>query len=167
MTVTTLADDAAELAAMAGIALEAGQRQALRDGMRKTADGRWAVLAVRGPDKMVLLARELAGLFLLDERILHAAGSYGAAAEAFRRAAEAITGNSMLRKRVRRMTYAHGAEGIELISGARVRFAFWRSGRGYACDCLITEGMASLGEDVADLLPCLAGRPDPQAWYGW
>jgi hypothetical protein len=168
MAVTTLADDAAELAEMAGLVLDAGQRQLLRDGMGKTADGRWAACEIRGAGQAVLLARELAGLFLLDERILHAAGDYSAAAGAFRRAAEAIESCEEMRHRVKRMTRAHGAEGIELYSGARARFAFWRSGRGYACDCLITEVAASLDEDARmQLLPCLAGRPDPQIWYGW
>ena len=176
MTVTTLADDAAELAEMAGLVLDAGQRQVLRDGMGRTADGRWAAPAVRGADQAVLLARELAGLFLLDERILHAAGEYTVMAAAFRRAAEAVTSCGEMRRRVKRMTYANGAEGIELVSGARARFvasrvratfAPWDFLRGYACDCLITEGLASLGEDTAGLLPCVARRPDPQAWYGW
>jgi hypothetical protein len=134
--------------------------------MGKTADGRWVTFEVWQPDQAVLLARELAGLFLLDERILHAAGSYGTAAEAFRRAAEAVTGDSMLRQRVKRVTYAAGAESIELTGGARARFAFWKSLRGYACDCLVTEGMASLGENTGALLPCVAGWPDPQVWYG-
>lgn len=166
MTVTTLADDAAELAALAGVVLDAGQRQALRNGMEKAADGRWVAWEVRWNDQAVLLARELAGLFLLDERILHTAREYGTVAEAFRRAEKAITGSRILQRRVKRITRAAGAGGIELTSGARARFAPWRSSRGYACDCLIAEGAASLGENVAMLLPYLAGRPDPQIWYG-
>ena len=52
----------------------------------------------------ILEARELAGLFLLDERlILHSAHEYKTAAEGFKRVLGLIEGSDMLRRRVKQV----------------------------------------------------------------
>lgn len=161
-------DDAAELAALAGVTLTADQQKSLRNGMRTTG-ARWDAFRVTipHPDPAVLLARELAGIFLLNERILHTAFSYEAAAAAFLRVKNAV-GDSVLQKRVKRINHAHGAESVELRSGARIRFGTKQHGRGFSCDCLIAEGANKFSaEDFGVLLPSLSAGPNPQIWCTW
>jgi hypothetical protein len=161
-------DDAAELAALAGVTLTGGQQKSLRDGMRTTG-ARWDAFRVTIPhrDPAVLLARELAGIFLLNERILHIALSYHAAAAAFYRVKNAV-GDSTFQQRVKRITHAHGAESVELHSGARIQFGTRRHGRGFSCDCLIAEDADRFSdEDFRALLPALSAGPNPQIWCTW
>ena len=71
----------------------------------------------------ILEAIELAGLFLFGEQlILHSAHEFKTAQEAFRRVLQLVENTDHLRKRVARVRTSHGEEGIELTTGARLRF---------------------------------------------
>lgn len=165
-----------DLMDLAGTKLDPWQRRILADGLGETADGKWAafevamILARQNGKNVVFEARELGGLFLLGERlILHTAHQYKTAIEAFRRIDEICTNYDWFRRRVKRVVRTNGEEGIELTSGARLRFIARSkaSGRGFTGDCLILDEAYELGgEEMSALLPALSARPNAQIWYG-
>jgi phage terminase large subunit-like protein len=168
-------DEAVELAASAGLILDPWQAYVLKHALAERADGKWAafetaiVVGRQNGKGSVLEARELAGLFLLGERlILHSAHEFKTAQEAFRRVLFLVEGSDHLRKRVKRVRTSHGEEGIELSTGQRLRFVARStgSGRGFSGDCVILDEAYNLGgEAMAALLPTLSARPNPQIWY--
>ena len=115
------------------------------------------------------LARELAGLFLFGEQlILHSAHEFKTAAEAFRRVLALVEGSDDLRRHVKKVRTSHGDEGIELMTGQRLRFVARStgSGRGFSGDCVILDEAYKLPrEALGALLPTLSARPNPQLWY--
>lgn len=117
----------------------------------------------------ILEARELAGLFLLDEQlILHSAHEYKTAAEGFRRVLGLVENSDMLRRRVKQVRTSHGEEGIELRNGARLRFIARStgSGRGFSGDCVILDEAQNLPDAAVEaLMPTMSARPNPQLWY--
>lgn len=158
-----------------GLALDPWQQYVLTRALGERRDGKWASMEVaaivpRQNGKGGLLeAREIAGLFLFGEQlILHSAHEFKTSQEGFRRVLAHIEGSSMLRKRVRRVRTSHGEEGIELTTGARLRFVSRStgSGRGFTGDTVILDEAFNLGADaMAALLPTLSARPNPQIWY--
>jgi hypothetical protein len=167
MPLATLAGDAAELAEMAGVTLTDAHRSLLADSLVTGPDARWVNLELTVTDaEDLLLARELAGLFLLGERILVACRGFAARRGAFCHAADAVTSADELSRRVRRVSRANGAERIEMASGARLQFSSAAGARGYAADLVVMNGdQASLDRMRPVLLPCAASRPNPQVWY--
>jgi hypothetical protein len=168
-------DDAIELCAAVGIHLDGWQQDVLRDGLGELPDGRWSAFEVglvvprQNGKGEVLLARQLAGLFLFGERLLmHSAHEYKTAAEAFLRIRTVIENSDELRKRCKRPRTSHGEESIELLNGNRLRFVARSkgSGRGFTGDCIILDEAYELGpEQMAAMLPTLSARPNPQLWY--
>jgi hypothetical protein len=163
---------------VAGVELLPWQRAVLDAGLgMRRRDGKWGwsafevamILARQNGKNVVLEARELGGLFLLGERlILHTAHQYKTSQEAFRRVDELVTGSDVLRRKVRRVVRTNGEEGVELLSGARLRFLARSkaSGRGFTADCLILDEAYDLGDDaMSALLPTMSTRPNPQLWY--
>ncbi len=147
----------------------------LNQALGERRDGRWAALEVgllvprQNGKGAVLEARELAGLFLFGEQlILHSAHLFRTAQEAFRRIVGLITATPDLERRVARISYGNGEEGIELKSGARLQFIARgpKAGRGLSADTLILDEAFRLdGDDMAALLPTLTTSPNPQTWY--
>ncbi len=117
----------------------------------------------------ILETRELAGLFLLGERmIVHTAHLFDTSLEAFRRLLTLIEENPDFDRRVKRISRAHGEEGIELKGGQRIRFRTRTrgGGRGFTGDCVIfDESMEIALESHGALLPLLSSIPNPQVWY--
>lgn len=169
---STHGGDALAVAEMAGLTLAGWQRQVILDSMGVDG-GQWtaAEVAVIGPPpglNTVLLARALAGVFLLGERVLYTTPGYDAAGEAFEAAADAVSGRDMFSRRIRSVRRHHGAESIVLLDGARLLFAARENpaGRGVAADCLILAGAdQATGRDFSGLLPCVASRRNPQIWF--
>ena len=138
-------------------------------------DGTWSafevgvVVARQNGKGAILEARELAGLFLFGEQlILHSAHEFKTAQEAFRRVLALVEANDWMRAEVARVRTSHGEEGIELTSGARLRFVARStgSGRGFSGDCVILDEAYNLdGSAMAALLPTLSARKNPQLWY--
>jgi hypothetical protein len=167
--------EAVELAASAGVMLDDWQAYCLETMLGERADGKWSafewagIVARQNGKGEVLLARELAGLFLLDERlILHSAHEYKTAQEAFFRIKAVIENAPHLARRVRAIRNANGEQGIELHSGSRLRFVARSkgSGRGFTGDCIVLDEAYNLGaEAMAALLPTLSARPNPQLIY--
>lgn len=168
--------EAVQLAAEAGLILDPWQAFVLEHALG-IRNGRWAAFEVglivprQNGKGAILEARELAGLFLLGERlIIHSAHQFDTSLEAFRRLESLIQDNPEFHKRVKPKGYkhSHGEEGIEFKSGQRIRFRTRTKGggRGFSSDCLILDEAMILPEaSHAALLPTLSARPNPQVWY--
>jgi len=173
--VSSAGDEAVDFCSQVGLILDPWQRHVLTHALGERADGKWSAFEVcalvpRQNGKGALLeARELAGLFLFGEQlILHSAHEFKTAQEAFRRVLFHIENTPFLSKRVKRVRTSHGEEGIELVSGARLRFVARStgSGRGFSGDTVILDEAYNLASDgMAALLPTLSARPNPQIWY--
>lgn len=172
---TSAGREAVDLAETAGLVLDPWQRFVLEHALGEKENGRWsafevAVIVSRQNGKGALLeARELFGLFLGGEQlILHSAHEFKTAQEAFRRVLALVENTDALRKRVARVRTSHGEEGIELVTGQRLRFIARSrgSGRGFTGDCVILDEAMILGDEaMAALLPTMSARPNPQLWY--
>ncbi|MGK5737265.1 hypothetical protein [Micromonospora sp. URMC 103] len=167
--------EAIELARQAGLVGDEWQNNVIIDALGERPDGKWAAFEVgllvgrQNGKGSVLEIRTLAGLTLFDERlILWSAHETKTAFEAFRRMVALFDGNDDLRRRVKKVSYAAGSEGIELTNGCRLRFVARTkgSGRGFTGDLIILdEAYAVTAEQMDALLPTLASRPNPQIWY--
>lgn len=174
--------EAVELAAFAGLDLDPWQQFVLEQGLGETDEfdrvgqaRKWAAfeVAVNVPRQNgkggVIEARQLAGLFLLGERlILHSAHEFKTSIEAFRRIEALVMNCDGLRKRVARVRRTTGEEAIELVTGQRLRFLARSggSGRGFSGDCnILDEAMILSDEAMGALMPTMSARPNPQIWY--
>ncbi|MBA2951596.1 terminase [Streptomyces himalayensis] len=167
--------EAVELAALAGLQLDPWQQHILDVGLREREDGNWSAfeVAVNVPRQNgkggIIEARELAGLFLLGEKlILHSAHEFKTSIVAFRRIEQLVMGCPDLRKRVLRVRKTTGEEAIELVTGQVLRFLARSggSGRGFTGDCNILDEAMILGDDaMGALMPTMAAVPNPQIWY--
>lgn len=174
--VSVWGERAVQLAAMAGLRLDPWQELVLRESFRVRPGGRWSAFEVglvvgrQNGKGSILEARELAGLFLLDDErlILHSAHEFKTAAEAFRRVKNLIEGCPVLLSQVKAITTGTGNEGIELKNGSRLRFIARSktSGRGFTVDLnILDEAMDLSDEALGALIPTMSGRPNPQLWY--
>ena len=175
------AEEAIELADAYGICdgnpLVESQKVTLRAALGERADGSWAATRVGdfGPrqgtgknDKIA--ARELAGLILFGERlIIHTAHEFPTANESFLRLVAIFENYDDLRKRVARIRYANGEQGIELLTGQRLKYRARTggSGRGFAkADLVVYDEAQHLGrEHVAASGPAKLANPNSQTWY--
>jgi hypothetical protein len=174
-SVANSAADAAELCAQLGMPLDPWQVIALETMLGEQPDGRWSafecalIVARQNGKGGVLEARELAGLFLFGERlIIHSAHEFSTAAEAFIRMKNLIDGTDWLRKRVKKVSNSHGAEGFELMSGQRLSYRTRTAGggRGFSGDLVILDEAQNLNSrQLAALMPTLSARPNPQLVY--
>ena len=167
-----------ELAASAGLHLDPWQQFVLQHALGEHADGRWANFKVsvwvprQNGKGAIIEARELAGLFLLGERlILHSAHEFKTAQEGFLRIRNLVEGTPDLERRVHKVWQANGEQGIEIkkkYGGGRLRFIARSrsSGRGFSGDCVILDEAQELtSAQMAALLPTLSARPNPQIWF--
>ncbi|MFF8953878.1 terminase [Streptomyces sp. NPDC014940] len=167
--------EAAELAEHAGLDLMPWQRHVLDVGLREREDGQWAAfeVAVNVPRQNgkggVIEARELAGLFLLGERlIIHSAHEFKTARVAFQRIQSLILGCPDLRKRVKRMLCNTTETSITLTTGQSLQFIARSggSGRGWTGDCNVLDEDMILGDDaMGALMPTMSAVENPQLWY--
>ena len=162
---STTGPEAIELCALAGLYLDPWQRWTLTQSLGERPDGKWAALQVgvevsRQNGKGGLLeARELTGLFLLEERlIIHSAHQFDTSLEAFGRLLGLIEDHREFSRRIARVSNSHGQEGITLKSGQRIRFRTRTKGggRGFTGDCLILDEAMDIHESAhAALFPTL------------
>jgi hypothetical protein len=167
--------EAVELAALAGLELDPWQQLVLDHALGEREDGRWSsfeiglIVSRQNGKGSILEARELAGLFLFNERlILHSAHEFKTAQEAFLRIRDLIDGHPDFRRRIKRVTNNTFEVGIELTTGQRLRFVARSggSGRGFSGDLIVLDEAYNLPETVIDaLMPTLSARPNPQIWY--
>lgn len=174
-SVSSAGQEAADLAAQAGLILDPWQVWVLDQSLGETADGLWAAFEVglivsrQNGKGSILEARELAGLLLFDEQlILHSAHEFKTAVEAFRRLRMLIDQTPHLKRRVSRVVQSTNEMGIELTTGQRVRFIARSggSGRGFTGDLVILDEAYNLDAEAMEaVLPTLSARPNPQVWY--
>jgi hypothetical protein len=185
-SVGSLGREIADLSSLAGLELDDWQIWTLEQAMVTTDDkvfneilgeyqAKWAAFEVgvvvsrQNGKGSILEARELAGLFLLGERlIIHSAHQFDTSKEAFSRILMLIENTPDLDREVARVVRSHGEEGIELRNGQRLRFRTRTKGggRGFTADCLILDEAMYLGAvQVGALMPTLSARPNPQIWY--
>ncbi len=175
------AEEAIELANAYGVCdghpLCESQEITLKAALGERSDGSWAATRVAdfGPrqgtgksDKIA--ARELAGLLLFGEQLLiHTAHEFPTANECFLRLVGVFEAWDDLRRKVARIRYANGEQGIELLSGQRLKYRARTggSGRGFAkADLLVYDEAQHLGrEHLAASGPSKLANPNSQTWY--
>lgn len=175
--------EAIELAEMAGLILDPWQCDVLTDALGERADGNWAALEVglmvsRQNGKGALLeARELAGLYLLGEEIVHTAHQFDTAADHFARVSQRIEDTPALAKRLKKpggILRGHGNECITLTrdpkTGRTPKLEFrtrtGAGGLGKSVKCLVIDEAMIISEAMlAALIPTLSARPNMQVWY--
>jgi hypothetical protein len=163
-----------ELAAAAGLELDPWQQLAIILGLGETKLGKWAaftvalIVARQNGKGSILEALELYWLFVAGERLIgHSAHEYKTAMEGFRRVLWLIDSNDWLRKRVKKVINTNGEEGIELLTGQRLRFMARSkgAGRGFTFHKLVwDEGYALTREQQDAQLPTMSAVDNPQIW---
>lgn len=173
--VSSTGAEATELAAMAGLELDPWQQFVLTNALGERADGSWAAFEVgievprQNGKGGILEARELAGLFLLGERLLiHSAHEFATAIEAFERMKVLLESCPDLDRLVKKVTNSHGFEGIELKGGQRLRYKTRTKGggRGFSADWVCLDEAMDIPEAMhSALYPTLSAAPNSQIWY--
>lgn len=169
-------DEALELLDAVGMTLDPAQEFTLRAALGVREDNTWAAFEVadiqprQNGKGETIQAREIVGLFHFGEDlIIHTAHEFPTANEAFLRMVGLIESAPVLEAQVQRIRFANGEQGIELKSGARLKYRARTggAGRGFAGAALVVydEAYALKAEHVAASLPTLSTHPNPQVWY--
>lgn len=164
-------EDFVDLGKAYGLLPDEWQAGILRDSLGERANGKWAAPRVgvsaprqNGKNGYIEL-RELGGLLLLEERILHTAHEVKTAMMSFRRIKAFFENYDDLRKMVKKISNINGQESISLVNGGTLQFAARSksSGRGFSVDTLILDEAQELSDDVwAAILPTISASPNPQ-----
>lgn len=179
----TWGPDVRDLAALAGLRLDPWQADVLDDVCAESPvrPGRWntlencLIVGRQNGKGAVLEAYVLACLFLFDDPlIMFSAHRFDTAREMFLRIKELIAGCPDLSRRVRRVSEAHGKEGIELRNGQRIKFhaRSEKAARGFSGDKVIMDEAFRLDSGMMGaVMPTMSARPNPQIVYassaGW
>lgn len=173
--VSSAGPEATELAAACGLNLDPAQSLHLDISMGERTDGTWAasevgLIASRQNGKNgEVEARELFGLTVLDEWIIHTSHLFKTTRESYDRLMWLIEGNPEVRDCLLRAV-GSPASGYEMRfrGGGRITFIARSrsSGRGLTGDLLIFDEAQDLNDDAQGaLLPTISARPGAQAWY--
>lgn len=185
---TSAADDAIDLAAVAGLILDEWQQHVLRGALGERVDARWKAFEVglivprQNGKGSILEARELAGMYLFGEStIIHTAHLFNTTVEHQQRLEKLIRGSELIE-------YIRGYDGdpdakmsgiktgnagmsITHRCGNRIKFLSRASGsgRGFTGDLVVLDEAYSLPEAMmASLMPTMAAKTQlgsPQIWY--
>ena len=161
---TTRGDAAVEFCRWAGMTLFPWQEDMLRDMCRTDEDGLWshretvAVVPRQNGKGEVLIARELAGIFLFGEKeILHTAHFLDTSIEARDRLWDVIENNDDLmhwwegeHDGLPWLIKTNGKEGIEFPNGAKIRFRTRteKTGRGLSIELLVFDECFNLPNQI-------------------
>lgn len=174
---TNVGDDAIALAMTAGLVLDEWQQHVLRCSLGFRENGLFAapemtlIVPRQNGKNAVLEARELAGLFLLNEEtMLHSAHQVKTAQEAYLRIKSLIVSDEDLEGEVLQFYNSAQEIAVHLKNGHRLKFvarATGRgSGRGFSGDFVVLDEAFDIPQEVlSDLLPTLSARKNPQVWY--
>jgi hypothetical protein len=167
--------EAIALARMAGLIADPWQEFVTERALAEMPDGRWAHKRVglelprQNGKGGVIEIRELAGLFLLGERlIIHSAHEFATAEQALERMAALLEDCPRLWSDVATVKRSHGQEGVYLKDGRSLRYKTRTKGggRGFTADCVILDEAMHLPEQMhGALYPTLRALPNPQVWY--
>ena len=173
--------DAADLAEAAGLVLDPWQRYVLEHGLGEQPDGKWSAREVacwvprQNGKGAIIEARVLAGLFLFGERrILWSAHEYRTAQEGFLRIRELIEGEhapAEFGARIKRVWEGSGEQGIELVTGQRLKFIARSrgAGRGFSGDLIVLDEAQELNllhmKAIFSTMSARSVTGNPQVWY--
>lgn len=166
--------EAIALAASAGLYLDPWQQDVLVASLGEGPGGLWMtpdvglVVPRQNGKGSILEARELAGLFLFGESILHTSHEFKTSMDHFRRLERLIKNTPDLDRKVEAYPRAPGTEGIVLRDGRALRFMARTkgAGRGFPADVVILDEAFALTDDhSAALMPTTQSKPNPQYWY--
>lgn len=166
--------EAVELAASAGLFLDPWQQDVLIGALGEGRGGLWTapdvglVVPRQNGKGAVLEARELAGLFLFGESILHTSHEFKTSMDHYRRLERLIRNTPDLHRKVEAYPKAPGTEGIVMRDGRALRFMARTkgSGRGFPADVvIIDEAFAATDEQLSALMPTQQSKPNAQTWY--
>lgn len=168
-------DDAIALSAAAGLVLDPWQEHVLRGMLGERLDYKWAapeacLVVPRQQGKgSIIEARELAGLFLFEEKlILHTAHELKTAQQAFQRIRSLVEQTPELDRQVAHMYTGNTENAIHLHDGRVLRFIARSkgSGRGFSADTVILdEAYALKHSELAALMPTLTTAKNAQLIY--
>jgi hypothetical protein len=171
----TWGPDASELAARNGLLLDPWQESVLDGAMSYRLDGSPAadkiglIVARQNGKNAVLEARELYGLTVQGEWVIHTSHLFTTTKESFNRLLALIEADPDTKNT---LTYqvASPASGYEMRfrSGGRIKFIARSrtSGRGLTGDLLVFDEAQDLNDDaLGALLPTISARPGSQTWY--
>jgi len=166
------ADDCIELAEAYGPPLDEAQKIVLRAWMGTTDAGLWAApLAAHACSRQngkgdELQARELFGLVQLGETIIHTSHELATSVNAFNRLVATFEAFDELRRLVRRVRLVNGEQGIDLRSGASIKYRARTGGGARGLDhialVVYDEAQHLRPEHVAASSPTLATHPNSQ-----
>ncbi|NEW27255.1 hypothetical protein [Nocardia cyriacigeorgica] len=171
------AEDAIDLADIAGRRLPPWQATVVRDGMARRADGKWAafevcVLCSRQNGKNGSLETVVLGWMLNEPgvQILYTAHEFATALKTMNKLMTLFNGCEMLQRELmpRQPRQGNGRESITLRNGSAIYFRTRtkQGGRGGSFDRLIVdEAMICSPEALAALTPLLTTAANPQIWY--
>lgn len=188
---TSAADDAVDLAAVAGLSLYPWQEHVLRGSLGEREDGRWSafrtclVVPRQNGKNAVLEARELAGLLLFNEGvIIHTAHEFKTANNSMIALMNRIKASPLLSevKGGAGMTADDDLRDIDgfrtgnnpaitMKNGNKLQFAARSggSGRGFTGDLVVLdEAYALKSAEMDALLPTMAAKSidgNPQVWF--
>jgi phage terminase large subunit-like protein len=167
--------EAVELAASAGLILDDWQAWALCEAMDEQPRGLWSASDVglevprQNGKNSILEARQLAGLFLLGERLqLHTAHEVKTTDEHFLRISQLIEGCPDLDRMVQKIRLGSGEKAIELKDGCRLRFVARSvgSGRGFSGSPIyLDEAFALVATEISALQYAMGAQENPQLWF--
>jgi hypothetical protein len=170
-------DEAIDLAADAGKTLDDEQKLAVDALLSYGPGGRWAALESaiiearqQGKTTNVLEPVTMFDLWLLPpDRIVWTAHLFRTARDAFDDFCVCIETSSALSRRVKKISYSHGEEFIELHTGAKLEFLARSSGGGRGLGgkrVVMDEALILAASSMGALMPTLSARDDPQINYG-
>jgi hypothetical protein len=171
---TSFGPEAIELCAMAGLVLDEWQQFVLTV-LLAVRGGKWAAFEAalevsrQNGKGGVYEGRELAGLFLLGEKVLvHCAHEQKTSDKALDRMEAIIEGCPDLSRRVKQIKRSNTQEGVYLKNGGELRYTTRTAGglRGWSCDFLGLDEAMDIKETAhTSVFPTMAARPNPQILY--
>lgn len=173
---TEVGREAVEFVRMLGLRLYPWQEFLLEESLATRPDGLHAAPDVglcvsrQNGKGEVIIARQLVGLFLLDEALqVYTSQLFTTTLEMHRRLADVVYANPSLAKRIKSASKGGNNVVVELKNGHRVKFLARSatSGRGFAnvSTLYVDEAMAFSDAEQESLLPTTAASANPQAWY--
>lgn len=167
--------DAVELAARCGLFLDPWQAFGLEIIMAERAGGSWAanevgeIVSRQNGKNVKVEVRELFGLAILHEWIIHTSHLFKTTKESYDRLMALVEANPDV-KDCLVSSVASPASGYELRfrGGGRITFIARSrsSGRGLTGDLLVCDEAQDLNDDAQGaLLPVISARPGAQVWY--
>lgn len=164
--------DCIDLAETYGPALDPAQHLVLRSWLATDETGLWSArtaaycVARQNGKGELLQARELHGLIQLREQIIHTSHELPTSVNAFNRLRATFENHDDLRRLVKRVRLVNGEQGIDLRSGASIKYRARTSGGARGLDhialVVYDEAQHLKAEHLAASSPTLATHPNSQ-----